>query len=347
MILSRRIITKLKRATLLDSVVLVVLSLIVFIVMAFGGIVSRMLFNVAVQQTEYRAIQAVKSVSYIPLSGETEGIISKLENYRHDIKADRIVIFDTSGRKFITPADANFGRVTKYGLEKAMNGEQFFIVKDSINDLPAITAVGSLISESGKTIGSAAISYPLGWVETVIRKYYGNLVFHIFIFITLALIAAIFIAKRIKKSIFWMEPYEIAVLFQELSAIIESIKEAVIATDESGRIKMVNQQAVELLGNDIKDKKLQNMIPAIDIKKVTEETDEMFDMEVVYKGKELLVNLSPIKTGDSNVGAVATFRKKDEIEQIAKELTQVQEYAHMLRAQTHEFTNKMCRSSQG
>jgi len=210
MILSHKIITKLKKATLLDTVVLVVLSLIVFLIMAFGGIVSRMLFNVAVQQTEYRAIQAVKSMSYIPFYGDKSDVLSKLEHYRLDMKAGRVIALGNNEREYIVPAGIDYSKVTMYGLENAMSGSNFFIVKDKVNGLPAITAVGPLVSGSGVTVGAVAVSYPIGWVETVISKYYSNLVFHIFIFITFALIAAIIIAKKIKKSIFWMEPYEIA-----------------------------------------------------------------------------------------------------------------------------------------
>jgi two-component system, CitB family, sensor kinase len=38
---------------------------------------------------------------------------------------------------------------------------------------------------------------------------------------------------------------------------------------------------------------------------------------------------------------VASFRRKDEIDQITKELSQVQEYAGILRSQTHEYRNKL------
>jgi len=339
--LSRRIISKFKKATLLDSVVLVMLSLIVVLIMLFGGIVSRMLFNVAVQQTEYRAIQAVKSISYIPFFDDKVDILAELERYRLDMKAERIILTDNQGRTYAAPSEIEYGYATAYGLKNTLTSTDFFIVKDRINELPAITAVGPLISDSGRIVGAAAVSYPLGWVETVIRKYYSNLVFHIFIFVTLALVAAMIIARRIKKSIFWMEPYEIAIMFQELSAVVESIKEAVVATDENGRIRMANQQATDIFGKNLKGQKLQNILPALNIQNTADSTDEVINVEVVYNGIELLASLSPLKTGESNVGTVGTFRKKDEIEQIAKELTQVQEYANMLRAQTHEFTNKM------
>ena len=41
------------------------------------------------------------------------------------------------------------------------------------------------------------------------------------------------------------------------------------------------------------------------------------------------------------VGAIATFRDKTEIRKLAEELTGIRLYAEALRAQSHEFMNKM------
>ena len=49
-----------------------------------------------------------------------------------------------------------------------------------------------------------------------------------------------------------------------------------------------------------------------------------------------------IATGDKWVsGVVSSFREKDEIDVLAKEISQVQEYSEMLRRQTHEYANKL------
>ena len=49
----------------------------------------------------------------------------------------------------------------------------------------------------------------------------------------------------------------------------------------------------------------------------------------------------PVKVNNLVVGVVATFRKKTEIEELAAQLTGVQTYAEALRANTHEFMNKL------
>jgi response regulator of citrate/malate metabolism/nitrogen-specific signal transduction histidine kinase len=65
------------------------------------------------------------------------------------------------------------------------------------------------------------------------------------------------------------------------------------------------------------------------------------DEERDINGVRILTNSIPIKVNEKIVGAIATFRDKTEIEQLAEELTGVRLYADALRAQTHEFMNKL------
>ena len=52
--------------------------------------------------------------------------------------------------------------------------------------------------------------------------YLEKIVFFTFVFITLGLIAAIFIAKGVKWVIFGLEPAEIAYMFQERTALLDA-----------------------------------------------------------------------------------------------------------------------------
>jgi sensor histidine kinase regulating citrate/malate metabolism len=57
--------------------------------------------------------------------------------------------------------------------------------------------------------------------------------------------------------------------------------------------------------------------------------------------KEIIVNRIPIITHGKVTGVVSSFRDKDELDILAKKLSQVQKYSEMLRAQTHEYSNKL------
>ena len=58
-------------------------------------------------------------------------------------------------------------------------------------------------------------------------------------------------------------------------------------------------------------------------------------------GIEVIVNRVPIWQNDKVTGVVSSFRRKEEIDRMAEELSQIQEYSEALRAQTHEYSNKL------
>ena len=54
-----------------------------------------------------------------------------------------------------------------------------------------------------------------------------------------------------------------------------------------------------------------------------------------------IITAVPLLDGKNIIGAVITFRKKSVVEEMANQLTGFKNYATALRAQTHEFMNKM------
>jgi len=53
----------------------------------------------------------------------------------------------------------------------------------------------------------------------------------------------------------------------------------------------------------------------------------------------MLVNIVPLMHAAG--GLVVSFRPKDELDRLTQELSHIQEYSELLRAQTHEYSNKM------
>lgn len=56
-----------------------------------------------------------------------------------------------------------------------------------------------------------------------------------------------FLVRRLKHIMFGFEPYEIANLFEQRDAMLQSIKEGVIAADNQSHITIVNSEAKRLL----------------------------------------------------------------------------------------------------
>jgi two-component system CitB family sensor kinase len=59
------------------------------------------------------------------------------------------------------------------------------------------------------------------------------------------------------------------------------------------------------------------------------------------KGRQMIVNRLPVRQGKDIIGVVASFRFRDELDLVSRQLTRIQQYADTLRSQTHEYSNKL------
>ncbi|MCY7707577.1 Spo0B domain-containing protein, partial [Bacillus safensis] len=86
---------------------------------------------------------------------------------------------------------------------------------------------------------------------------------------------------------------------------------------------------------------VQTLLPSSGLKQVIETRKPLLDRDVRMNGLELVFNEVPITVKGEIVGAIATFRDKTEVKHLAEQLSGVKMYANALRAQSHEFMNKL------
>ncbi|QVK18187.1 Spo0B domain-containing protein [Mycoplasmatota bacterium] len=142
-------------------------------------------------------------------------------------------------------------------------------------------------------------------------------------------------SKKIKKKILNKEPEEIAKLYIEKEVIFNSISNGIIALNHEDEIVEVNNVCNELFDPFSKDIILLRLNPYI------KDHKEIKMKEMIILNKRLFVNSNPIFENNKYLGTVITLIDKNEINQIAKEITGVDQLIKTLRAKVHEFKNKL------
>lgn len=212
-------------------------------------------------------------------------------------------------------------------LGKSLRGK--VPVVDADNNIIGIVSVGYLEENIQQMIGSR---------RTIIIT--SNIVLVIF-----GVLVAVLLARSFKRAIFGLEPHQIGRMFEERSAILGSVREGIVAINKDGYITMINQAARKTLGlsldQDYLHQPVERVVPESGILDVLRSGESQLDREHTVGGKEIIVNRIPIWHDGKVMGVVSSFREKDEIDSLAKELSQVQEYSEMLRHQTHEYSNKL------
>lgn len=151
------------------------------------------------------------------------------------------------------------------------------------------------------------------------------------------------LARNIKKSIFGMEPKQIASLLEQNTTILQSTFEGIIALDQEGSITLINKQAQKILPTDIEmaGQPVETFFKGLNTKKVLETGEAIFNQQQVIGESIIVYNCVPIKTKNGILGAVITLRDLTEFQKVAEELVEVKNYTQALRSQAHEFLNKL------
>jgi sensor histidine kinase regulating citrate/malate metabolism len=158
-------------------------------------------------------------------------------------------------------------------------------------------------------------------------------------------IGAHMLSGHIKKQIFNMEPFEIALLTQKQDAIMESIREGILAVDRQGKITACNQEAKRLIGIEssceIIGQPIYSVVPNSRLPEVLEEGVSQIDQPMIINNTLIIANIVPVLLNGQVIGVVSTFRNKIELDQINQQLNYVGHYVDALRSQRHEFMNRL------
>ncbi|WP_237389725.1 ATP-binding protein [Bacillus sp. USDA818B3_A] len=207
----------------------------------------------------------------------------------------------------------------------------------------AIKAKTPIYNEDGEIIGVSSVGFLTSEVEGKVHSYRIKLI-HFTVFILLIGIGgAIIISKRVKKLIFNLEPEEISFLFKEKEATLESIRDATVAVNKDGKVTSINKRARELLKHDHIEKGMRMEHGRLNtlIKFVMENQQNIINQKVIFGELLYLVDGSPILENHRTRGAVLTIRPVSEIEEIIDEVSKVQNVSEHIRAQNHEYLNKL------
>ena len=329
----------------------------IFIVIIFiGGIFELTFKNIMESNLKHekgtKALSVAQSISNMPeiqkafSNKNPSAIIQPIaEKIRKQVGAEFIVIGNRQEIRYSHPDPTRLGQKMVGGdNERVFKGES--VISESIGTLgPSLRGKAPIFSD-GKVIGVVSVGYLQTDIEKEVAKVRRKIFITTMIILLGGLLAALLISLNIKRAIFGLEPREIAWMYQEKHAILESIHEGIIAIDTNGRITVVNETAHKILNvpSDVllRGKKIDDVIENTSLYEVVRTGLAEYDREFTIFGEIFLVNRIPIfNKKDEVIGAVASFRNKSELSNLIQELSHVKAYAEGLRAQTHEYSNRL------
>ncbi|AYK06760.1 DcuS/MalK family sensor histidine kinase [Brevibacillus laterosporus] len=237
------------------------------------------------------------------------------------------------GQSFLDREDAN----------ASLSGKEYISIAVGVLG-EALRVFTPVYDYNGKQIGVVTVGIALDDVGKAVKQSRSVIYLSMILGIVIGIIGALLLARHIKKILFGLEPFAIAKVLEEQNAMLQSVREGVIAVDREGIITLVNSEARRLLQLADSSEEIVGKC-ASDHMWILEETlrtgKAQLDEHYSINGISLVINCVPVVVDDQVVGVVATFRDKTEIQQLVEQITGIQLYADALRAKSHEFKNKL------
>ncbi|CUU49930.1 ATP-binding protein [Clostridium beijerinckii] len=271
---------------------------------------------------------------------------SEIEKARIKTNVEFIVIMDMNGIRYSHPDKSKIGERFAGGDEdRVLNTGEQYISTGSGTLGVSVRAFAPIYDDSNKQIGAVAVGMLYNKFDNEVYTKMYKFIPIILMGLILGISGAIVLSYNIKKSIFGLEPEEIALALKQKETVIENIKEGIIALDNNGCITLFNGQASKILylkendiGKPITDFTYESMAL-----KVLNSGKSMTNIEIkVRPGVNVMCKYSIIRGFKKQIlGLVVTFEDLSEVRKMAEELTGIKKMAWSLRAQNHEFMNKL------
>ncbi|KQS65914.1 hypothetical protein ASG41_14220 [Modestobacter sp. Leaf380] len=150
---------------------------------------------------------------------------------------------------------------------------------------------------------------------------------------------AVLLARRLRRLTHGVEPEELGALLQGHEAVLHGIGDGVVAVGPDGRVVLANEEAVRLLGRPVGAGDTTGDWPAA-LRRLVADPDPVASLTVLGD-RALLCSSRRVQRDGRALGVVLTLRDRTDVELLTRQLDAVAEAGTVLRAQRHEFANRL------
>lgn len=208
----------------------------------------------------------------------------------------------------------------------------------------ALRGKSPIVAPDGRVIGIVSV----GYLQDDIFRYHvtqrGSVVFFLILVLVALFACAWLFSKSIKRQMLNLEPMDIARMVRQQEAVFESIMEGVVAVDRRFCVTAINRAAREILdeprgSQEIIGHAFNDLVGCELFGNSEANAKEIRDEILLFRSIQVIANRVALEDGKGIVGWVISFRRKDEINTLSLQLSEIKRYADNLRVLRHEHMN--------
>jgi two-component system CitB family sensor kinase len=252
-----------------------------------------------------------------------------------------VVVADAGGAVLASADPAELGRTFPLGDSTVLDGRAWVGERSDERGRYAVATVPVLTGRD--QLGFVAVERRYPGVLDGLAEAAPNLLTYLGVASVLGLGGSLLVARRVKRQTLGLEPAEITGLVEHQRAMLHGIREGVVGLDLRGRVTLVNDEAIRLLGipGDAVGRDLAELGVGEELRDALLRGEEELDRAVATAGRVVVVNRLPISSRGRTLGSVTTLRDRTELLELRRELQLTRHVTDTLRAQAHEFSNRL------
>jgi two-component system CitB family sensor kinase len=321
---------------------------VVALVVGLGFVlVSWMLDRDLTDQYGKRALAVAWSVADDPEIGEAAAredpdhvVPAQAERIRADTGALFVVVTDRAGIRLSHPNPALIGKRVSTDPSEALGGQTVVTVQRGTLGVSARAKV-PLRDRNGVIVGEVSVGFNVSDIHAERTRLLAGAAPFAGGALLLGVAGSVLLTRHLKRLTLGLEPHELAELVQERAAVLHGIGEGVLAVDAGGRVSVCNDEAARLLGvrPDV-----GTAVDTLDLPPRLRAAlaEANADNIITIAGDRVLIAARrEVRLDGRDLGVVLTLRDRTDLETLTHELDAVRALTDGLRAQRHEFSNRL------
>ncbi|MEE2060547.1 sensor histidine kinase [Rhodococcus artemisiae] len=252
-----------------------------------------------------------------------------------------VVITDEMGLRLAHPDPGLLGLRVSTDPAEALAGREVVVSESGTLGQSVRAKVPVTDPASDRVVGEVSVGISTDRVHSDLRSDLGYAALVALGALAFGTVGSILLANRWKTLTLGLEPDQLAELVREQEVVLRGISDGVVATDTSGTVTVVNAEARRLLNLH---GGAGDPVDAIGISpRLLDIMDEAQSIPIAATaGDKVVVAVARRVVHDrKDLGTVMSVRDRTDIENLTRELGAVQSLTTALRAQRHEFANRL------
>lgn len=252
-----------------------------------------------------------------------------------------VVITNNQGIRLSHPSRDQLGRHVSTDPTVALAGHEV-VTRESGTLGPSVRAkVPVLAPDSNRITGEVSVGISTSAVHHQLWTDVRTAAVLVGVALVIGVVGSVLLARRWRGLTMGLQPSEMAELIRSQAAVLHGIDEGVLAVDSTWKTTFVNDEASRLLeigkeaGRSVKDIGLTPRV--LEVFRAADATPNI----ATVGDRIVVVSSRPVTRDSRELGTVLVVRDRTDVESLTRELDAVQLMSTVLRAQRHEFANRL------